>query len=208
MSKVSKKATSKSSSNGNGNDVKLSTKAASKKDIGTAAAAAAPTPSTSSNDKKAATKASTGKSTAAATPVAAASSSSTKRVVKAKVVESDETTKLNEFMAKYGKEIEKKDNGKVRCLVTGHDIPWKLTDLEAHWNGRVYRREKKKWSLTNEFDIKKYAPWIIPSKRDLTKVFCKLTKMFLNKNDEELEKHMKGRYGSPLIPFTFTFTFL
>jgi hypothetical protein len=50
---------------------------------------------------------------------------------------------LQTWLDAHASEITMQEHGKVRCKLSGHDIPCKLDALEQHWIGRVYRRALK-----------------------------------------------------------------
>ena len=36
------------------------------------------------------------------------------------------------------------DNGKIRCTLTGHEMPAQLEAVDAYWSGKKYRSAKAK----------------------------------------------------------------
>jgi len=98
---------------------------------------------------------------------------------------------LEAWLKEHADEVETLENGKIRCKLTGHDIPKRLDALQAHWKGRVYRRaiENRKKSV----DLTPYQPHIVPHKRDHRLVYCRLTMKVLHNDMEEIEKHVQGR---------------
>lgn len=95
------------------------------------------------------------------------------------------------FVESHAAEVERLDNGKIRCTLTGTDLPPKIEVLEAFWSGRTYRAALKR--RAESWDLSKYAPHIIPHKSLATKVYCRRTKRILNKDKDEIERHMQGR---------------
>ena len=95
---------------------------------------------------------------------------------------------LEEFVAAHS-DAETTDNGKVRCTLTGHEMPALLPTVQAYWGGKKYRNTKAR----SAYDFAQHEPHIVPNKRDPRKMFCHRTKLHLNKVPEEVELHVKGR---------------
>ncbi|XP_074968794.1 surfeit locus protein 2 [Phalacrocorax aristotelis] len=80
--------------------------------------------------------------------------------------------------------------GKVRCRLTGHEIPCRLSELQAYTNGKKYQRLIK---TAREFDYGKFEPHIVPSTKNLHQLFCKLTLRHINKLPEHVLRHVQGK---------------
>ncbi|XP_009894581.2 surfeit locus protein 2 [Dryobates pubescens] len=80
--------------------------------------------------------------------------------------------------------------GKVRCRLTGHEMPCRLSELQAYTNGKKYQRLIK---TDREFDYGKFEPHIVPSTKNLHQLFCKLTLRHINKFPEEVLRHVQGK---------------
>ncbi|XP_051492781.1 surfeit locus protein 2 isoform X2 [Apus apus] len=80
--------------------------------------------------------------------------------------------------------------GKVRCGLTGHELPCRLSELRAYTDGRKYRRLA---TTAREFDYAKFEPHIVPSTKNLHQLFCKLTLRHINKLPEHVLRHVQGR---------------
>lgn len=52
----------------------------------------------------------------------------------------------------------------VRCRLTGHEMPCRLSELQAYTNGKKYQRLIK---TAREFDYGKFEPHIVPSTKNL-----------------------------------------
>ncbi|NXG54707.1 SURF2 protein, partial [Hemiprocne comata] len=80
--------------------------------------------------------------------------------------------------------------GKVRCRLTGHEMPCRLTELQAYTSGKKYQRLIK---TAREFDYGKFEPHIVPSTKNLHQLFCKLTLRHINKLPEHVLRHVQGK---------------
>uniref|UniRef100_A0A8C3JIB7 Surfeit 2 n=1 Tax=Calidris pygmaea TaxID=425635 RepID=A0A8C3JIB7_9CHAR len=80
--------------------------------------------------------------------------------------------------------------GKVRCRLTGHEMPCRLLELQAYTNGKRYQRLIK---TAREFDYGKFEPHIVPSTKNLHQLFCKLTLRHINKFPEHVLRHVRGK---------------
>ncbi|KAM6243781.1 surfeit locus protein 2 [Porphyrio hochstetteri] len=80
--------------------------------------------------------------------------------------------------------------GKVRCRLTGHEMPCRLSELQAYTNGKKYQRLIK---TAREFDYGKFEPHIVPSTKNLHQLFCKLTLRHINKLPEHVLRHVQGK---------------
>ncbi|NXX43155.1 SURF2 protein, partial [Tricholaema leucomelas] len=82
------------------------------------------------------------------------------------------------------------EQGKVRCRLTGHEMPCRLSELQAYTNGKKYQRLIK---TAREFDYGKFEPHIVPSTKNLHQLFCKLTLRHINKFPEHVLRHVQGK---------------
>ncbi|XP_033923464.1 surfeit locus protein 2 isoform X3 [Melopsittacus undulatus] len=80
--------------------------------------------------------------------------------------------------------------GRVRCRLTGHEMPCRLSDLQTYTNGKKYQRLIK---TAREFDYSMFEPHIVPSTKNLHQLFCKLTLRHINKYPEQVLSHVQGR---------------
>ncbi|XP_070531962.1 surfeit locus protein 2-like [Ptychodera flava] len=83
------------------------------------------------------------------------------------------------------------ENKKIKCTLTGHEMPCKLNVLQTHTQGKKYKKLKKQ----SDFDYEKYKPHIVPSnkKGHVNQLFCLLTLRHINKEPAHVEKHANGR---------------
>jgi len=70
------------------------------------------------------------------------------------------------------------------------DFPARLDALEAYFKGKKFTMLRDNYSQTV---YSKFEPFIISSKRNDKKLFCRLTKKNLNKIVAEVERHVAGR---------------
>uniref|UniRef100_A0A8C5SP61 Surfeit 2 n=1 Tax=Laticauda laticaudata TaxID=8630 RepID=A0A8C5SP61_LATLA len=79
---------------------------------------------------------------------------------------------------------------KVRCTLTGHELPCRLPELQAFTAGKRYLRLSK---TSEVLDYSEYEPHIVPSTKTPNQLFCKLTLRHLNKIPEHVLRHVQGR---------------
>ncbi|XP_026542492.1 surfeit locus protein 2 [Notechis scutatus] len=79
---------------------------------------------------------------------------------------------------------------KVRCTLTGHELPCRLPELQAFTAGKRYLRLSK---TSEVLDYSEYEPHIVPSTKNPNQLFCKLTLRHLNKIPEHVLRHVRGR---------------
>ncbi|KAM9370825.1 surfeit locus protein 2 [Phaethornis superciliosus] len=82
------------------------------------------------------------------------------------------------------------ETGKVRCRLTGHELPCRLPELRAYTEGKRYRRLVQ---TGREFDYGKFEPHIVPSTKNLHQLFCKLTLRHINKFPDHVLRHVQGK---------------
>uniref|UniRef100_A0A8D0DN18 Surfeit 2 n=1 Tax=Salvator merianae TaxID=96440 RepID=A0A8D0DN18_SALMN len=79
---------------------------------------------------------------------------------------------------------------KVRCTLTGHELPCRLPELQAYTTGKKYLRLSK---VSGVLDYSEYEPHIVPSTKNPHQLFCKLTLRHINKIPEHVLRHVQGR---------------
>ncbi|XP_067826098.1 surfeit locus protein 2 [Heptranchias perlo] len=81
------------------------------------------------------------------------------------------------------------DNNRVRCSLTGHELPCRLADLEAYTKGKRYQR-----LMTEQpFNYGQFEPHIVPSTKNPKQLFCKLTVRHINKIPQHILRHVNGK---------------
>uniref|UniRef100_A0A8D1TDX8 Surfeit 2 n=1 Tax=Sus scrofa TaxID=9823 RepID=A0A8D1TDX8_PIG len=79
---------------------------------------------------------------------------------------------------------------KVRCALTGHELPCRLPELQVYTRGKKYRRLVR---ASPAFDYAEFEPHIVPSTKNPHQLFCKLTLRHINKAPEHVLRHTRGR---------------
>ncbi|XP_036983604.2 surfeit locus protein 2 isoform X2 [Artibeus jamaicensis] len=79
---------------------------------------------------------------------------------------------------------------KVRCVLTGHELPCRLPELRVYTSGRKYQRLAR---ASPAFDYAAFEPHIVPSTKNPRQLFCKLTLRHINKAPEHVLRHTQGR---------------
>ncbi|XP_053551897.1 surfeit locus protein 2 [Bombina bombina] len=82
------------------------------------------------------------------------------------------------------------EGNKVRCALTGHELPCRLPELQSFISGKKYKRLTK---VTSSFNYNSYKPHIVPSTKTPHQMFCKLTLRHINKIPEEVLRHVQGK---------------
>ncbi|XP_036892748.1 surfeit locus protein 2 isoform X3 [Sturnira hondurensis] len=79
---------------------------------------------------------------------------------------------------------------KVRCALTGHELPCRLPELRVYTSGKKYQRLAR---ASPAFDYAAFEPHIVPSTKNPRQLFCKLTLRHINKSPEHVLRHTQGR---------------
>uniref|UniRef100_F6UV42 Surfeit 2 n=2 Tax=Equus TaxID=9789 RepID=F6UV42_HORSE len=79
---------------------------------------------------------------------------------------------------------------KVRCTLTGHELPCRLPELQVYTRGKKYQRLIR---ASPAFDYAAFEPHIVPSTKNPHQLFCKLTLRHINKSPEHVLRHTQGR---------------
>ncbi|PNI68718.1 SURF2 isoform 1 [Pan troglodytes] len=82
------------------------------------------------------------------------------------------------------------DARKVRCILTGHELPCRLPELQVYTRGKKYQRLVR---ASPAFDYAEFEPHIVPSTKNPHQLFCKLTLRHINKCPEHVLRHTQGR---------------
>ncbi|XP_016042902.1 surfeit locus protein 2 [Erinaceus europaeus] len=89
---------------------------------------------------------------------------------------------------------------KVRCSLTGHELPCRLSELQVYTRGKKYQRLV---GVTPVFDYDQFEPHIVPSTKNPHQLFCKLTLRHINKAPAHVLRHAQGRrYQRALQKYT------
>ncbi|XP_014437935.1 surfeit locus protein 2 [Tupaia chinensis] len=79
---------------------------------------------------------------------------------------------------------------KVRCALTGHELPCRLPELQVYTRGKKYQRLIR---ASPAFDYADFEPHIVPSTKNPHQLFCKLTLRHINRSPEHVLRHTQGR---------------
>ncbi|CAM5109509.1 unnamed protein product [Natator depressus] len=79
---------------------------------------------------------------------------------------------------------------KVKCRLTGHELPCRMPELQAYTSGKKYLRLIK---TARAFDYSEFEPHIVPSTKNPHQLFCKLTLRHINRLPEHVLRHVQGR---------------
>ncbi|KAK1334008.1 hypothetical protein QTO34_005007 [Cnephaeus nilssonii] len=79
---------------------------------------------------------------------------------------------------------------KVKCALTGHELPCRLHELQVYTSGKKYRRRAR---ASPAFAYDQFEPHIVPSTKNPHQLFCKLTLRHINRSPEHVLRHTRGR---------------
>ncbi|MBZ3873768.1 Surfeit locus protein 2 [Sciurus carolinensis] len=79
---------------------------------------------------------------------------------------------------------------RVRCALTGHELPCRLPELQVYTRGKKYQRLA---SAPAAFDYAEFEPHVVPSSKHPHQLFCKLTLRHINKSPAHVLRHTQGR---------------
>jgi hypothetical protein len=78
---------------------------------------------------------------------------------------------------------------KVRCSLTGHELPSKLDTLQQFVQGKRYKLAK----TAKDYDFDRHRPHVVAHKKRRGCLYCRLTKKVITKSPEAVERHVKGK---------------
>ncbi|XP_033119231.1 surfeit locus protein 2-like [Anneissia japonica] len=83
------------------------------------------------------------------------------------------------------------DSKKVKCNLSGHEMPAKVEVIAAYTQGKKYKRLRKE----GDFDFMAHEKHIVPSfkKGHEHQLFCRLTFRHISKESKDVERHVNGR---------------
>ena len=94
---------------------------------------------------------------------------------------------LKAFLASHA-DAEVLDNGKVRCTLTGHELPPRLDALQAYWGGKNYRKRAERAA----YDFSKHEPWLVQHTKSEHLLWCTLTGRPVSRSPKAVEGHVHG----------------
>jgi hypothetical protein len=103
---------------------------------------------------------------------------------------------VRSFLKEYAGDFEITPYKKLHCVWTGHDLLPNLDKLKTHVATSRFTTAKK----SSQVDLSQYQH-IVPHKRSAHRCYCLLTRRELNKNREEIEKHINGRRYKAALSF-------
>jgi Surfeit locus protein 2 (SURF2) len=100
------------------------------------------------------------------------------------------TKSLAELLEEQKEYIALTETGtRIRCIITGHEMPARADAVLSHLNGKKFRKAKEWYSQ----DYSKYEPFLVQDGKNPSKLFCKLTRLRINKIPLVVEKHTNGK---------------
>ncbi len=104
----------------------------------------------------------------------------------------DEEERLSAFLSPLSSYVERTESGRLRCLVTGHEMAPTLAAARPHFEGKRFGNLVKKWKPA--FDYAQFEPYIVAdSSNPKHFLYCRLTKRRLPRQAAVVEKHVQGR---------------
>ncbi|KAM5186695.1 surfeit locus protein 2 isoform 1-T1 [Callospermophilus lateralis] len=79
---------------------------------------------------------------------------------------------------------------RVRCALTGHELPCRLPELQVYTRGKKYQRLAR---APADFDYAEFEPHVVPSSKHPHQLFCKLTLRHINKSPAHVLRHTQGQ---------------
>ncbi|KAM4850672.1 surfeit locus protein 2 isoform X1 [Urocitellus parryii] len=79
---------------------------------------------------------------------------------------------------------------RVRCALTGHELPCRLPELQVYTRGKKYQRLAR---APAAFDYAEFEPHVVPSSKHPHQLFCKLTLRHINKSPAHVLRHTQGQ---------------
>ncbi|XP_060613103.2 surfeit locus protein 2 [Anolis sagrei] len=101
----------------------------------------------------------------------------------------EEAASLRRFLAAHPALGALPSGNRVRCALSGHELPLSLPALEAYVAGKKYRRLRAR----READLGPHAQHLVPSRTRPQQLFCQLTLRHLNAQPEHIQRHFQGR---------------
>ncbi|CAK76189.1 unnamed protein product (macronuclear) [Paramecium tetraurelia] len=91
-------------------------------------------------------------------------------------------------LVQNNKHFEFLSSGKIKCILTHHEILPTLQEFTNYLNGRSYKN-----ALENEIEFTQFEPYIVQHKTDKNKLFCNLTRQNISKKKSVVLKHVNGK---------------
>ncbi|CAD8171858.1 unnamed protein product [Paramecium octaurelia] len=91
-------------------------------------------------------------------------------------------------LVQNNKNFEFLSSGKIKCLLTHHEILPTLQEFNNYLNGKSYKN-----ALESDIDFTQFEPYIVQHKTDKNKLFCNLTRQNISKKKSVILKHVNGK---------------
>ncbi|XP_067662778.1 surfeit locus protein 2-like [Haliotis asinina] len=108
---------------------------------------------------------------------------------------------IKELLEKYPVLEHVQDSNKIKCTLSGHEMPCKPDIVSGYVNGKKFIKLYK----DKEYNYDRLKPHLVPStkKHHEHQLFCLLTFTHINKTPTAVDRHLKGRkYGKALKRWT------
>lgn len=91
------------------------------------------------------------------------------------------------------------ETGRIRCLVTGHEMARSLSAVKTHFQGRKFKAKVGKWKPA--FDFTQFEPNIVEDRTNPRHfLYCRLTRSTIPRLAASVEAHVNGRrYQNALL---------
>ncbi|CAD8091648.1 unnamed protein product [Paramecium primaurelia] len=109
-----------------------------------------------------------------------------------------QNNKVNDSNSNKNKELQKLvqnnkhfeflSSGKIKCILTHHEILPTLQEFNNYLNGRSYKN-----ALENDIEFTQFEPYIVQHKTDKNKLYCNLTRQNISKKKSVVLKHVNGK---------------
>ncbi|KAL9988378.1 hypothetical protein ACROYT_G002816 [Oculina patagonica] len=102
---------------------------------------------------------------------------------------------VKKFLSKHPHfELFKDDQNreKVKCKLTGHELPARLSELENYIKGKKYQRLIKEVPDKSP-GYKEYKEFLVPSENNRNQLYCQLTKKYINNAPHHIQRHITGK---------------
>ncbi|CAD8096698.1 unnamed protein product [Paramecium sonneborni] len=91
-------------------------------------------------------------------------------------------------LVQNNKHFEFLPSGKIKCILTNHEILPTLQEFNNYLNGKSYKNAQE-----NDIDFTQFEPYIVQHKSDRNKLYCNLTRQNISKKKSVVLKHVNGK---------------
>jgi hypothetical protein len=100
---------------------------------------------------------------------------------------------LTSWLSSHSEHFRLLDSGKVHFIPSQLDFPGNLDVLNSFVAGKAYQRALKAADQVKDEDLPAISPYLVPHSTHSTRVYCRLTKVTLNRSRSELVSHLYGK---------------